>query len=367
MKAWSRRGLVAAIVAGMLVWISFPILVFYWASARASETPLRQESSVWVAPTPAGPTLESTIGVAVEWGQGPSLRAPSWTGLLQRVDITEGQKIEHGMPVVLVDGIVRQAWQTALPFARFISSGDSGADVTALKAALAKLGYAVTEGDRLDWRTLLAVRGFASSIGVPGSRDLTAFDPGWVIFLPEPITAGQILLTVGTLAPATGDELVTGRERVSDAVFTSAAIVEQLEASDVAIEIDRDVPVASRVAVDSDEFLTIAESRLTPSTSDATRPDSISLETLSLLLRPQTTGTTARLSSPAPTGSWILPAAAIYIASSGKTCLLVKDNDEPRAMPVEVLSESDGSAVVAAPLSVNLVAALYPSEDVGCE
>lgn len=351
----------------MIVWISFPILVFCWASVRASEAPLRQESPVWVAPTPAGPSLESTVGVAVEWGQEPSVRAPSWTGLVQRVDIVEGQKVEHGRPIALVDGIVRQAWQTDLPFARFMSSGDSGADVTALKSALSKLGYAVTEGDRLDWRTLLAVRGFASSIGVPGSRELSAFDPGWVVFLPEPITAGQVLLTAGTPAPVTGDELVTGRERVFDAVFTSAAIVEQLETSDVSIEIDRDVPVASRVAIEGDEILTIAENRIVPDASDSARPDSTSLELLSDLLRPQSTGTIARLSSPAPVEGWILPAAAISITSSGKTCLLVKGSDEPRPMPVEVLSESEGSVVVAAPLSVSLVAALYPPEDIGCE
>lgn len=366
MNRWRRRALGAGVALGVLAWIAIPVTIFTAATIRVAEVPLRESELMWVAPEEAGPAVESSLGIAVEWGADPSLRAPAWEGLVQRVDVQPGQEITHGTSIGLVSGIVRQAWRTDVPISRALAAQDSGPEVAAMKAAFRELGMRVTEGDRVDWLTLQTIRAFAETIGVESPETVLAFEPAWVVFLPRSIAVGEILLDVGGAAPTMGTEIIHGGEKVQRGIFTSVSVLDQLIDSEAPVDIERDVPPNDRIAVAADAAISIGDVGISPDSEVNTEVGRDSLDDLTALLRPQSAGTTALQATAAPRDSWILPVAAVALDSEGHACILIRRGDATQGFEFEVLSEIEGSVVGTATIEIGDKVALYPSEGIQC-
>ncbi len=147
-----------------------------------------------------------TVDIAVSVGapQGVSV---SRSGIITAWSCRPGESIESGKSAVTLDGVPLVSLSTSVPLWRDLSVGDDGADVSALEAELARLGYAVDGNGTLSYRDLAAFSKLASSVGadvkdvVP--RDAVVWLPAAAvevdkceIGLGSNVSAGQLLASV---------------------------------------------------------------------------------------------------------------------------------------------------------------------------
>jgi hypothetical protein len=157
------------------------------------------------------------VQASLTWRRGPSLRAPSWSGLITAVDIRPGKRIVSGTPIVTINGIKRIALASPQPFYRPIGQGATGSDVAALRTALSRLGIGpVGSGVTYDSDLRDAIQRLNGELaGIPASRASGVFDPSWVIYLPKAtVTAASVDVQLGTAPPAPGQIIVTSPRKL---------------------------------------------------------------------------------------------------------------------------------------------------------
>ena len=109
------------------------------------------------------------------------------------------------------------------PFYRPLAVGDTGPDAAELNALLAAQGLEHTPGDRVTRATLGGVRSFATSLGLPATSPLRAFDPAWIVYLSSAqVDVRSVDLVIGAPAPAPGTVIAELDERLASASLVSA-------------------------------------------------------------------------------------------------------------------------------------------------
>lgn len=185
-------------VVGLLIWIVAPVLAVWFFSQQALRTSLISESITWAPVLSNNEPVITPVDVVLQRSPAPIVVAPAMVGLIEAVLAEPGQTLRSGQPVLVVDGITRIGVASDRPFARRLSVGDVGMDVTALNGLLSALSFPAADSDRFTDTTRAGVRAFSKSIG---AGDQATFNPSWVIFLPS----ADILVAAS--------ELIVGRQR----------------------------------------------------------------------------------------------------------------------------------------------------------
>lgn len=344
---------------GLLLWLLLPAVGIWLLWERATALQLADTSYVSAPIEATQGSLSSQIGIAVDWAKAPSLVAPEWSGLVQSVSVQPGSEIVHGTEIAMVGGIRRIAWQTAVPFSQPLGLDARGADVRQLNDALRSHGLDAPDSDRFDWRTLRAAREFAAQIGVSDPRDLTTFDPAWVVYLPAPTTAGEVDLVVGAPAPSGGTEIVVGADVVTAGYFVDTAVVDSLLSQEGEGPTSAVLSESSLHSIASGSAVKLGDREITV---DATTPNQVAAASLAAVqtqLQAGARASIATLEISAPADAWTVPTASISVDEQGRTCVLVDGDD--LGTGVEVVVSTESRVVVLADLTAEDRLVLYPT------
>ena len=193
---------------------------------------LAPDSLPSVAPAPTAITMPVTItennmarsaSAPLTWHAGPSLLAPSWSGLVTAVHVVPGQRVTSGTSIVSVGGTDLIALASPQPFYRQIGPKTVGIDVEYLRTALGRLGI-VNVGSGATYDVLLksAIQQLDAKLtGIPAREASGVFDPGSVLYLQSDFVAASVDLQVGTMVPVTGHVIVASAQTL--APFSLAA------------------------------------------------------------------------------------------------------------------------------------------------
>lgn len=266
-----------------------------------------------------------SVAVTVEWGDTGEVAAPAWFGLVTEVRMAAGDTVGDGDVLVVIDGVSRPAVVSPVPFHRHLVLNDRGPDVETLQGLLNRFGYLEADPNGVfDRATLSAVQEWGADLGVVGR--VSAFDPGWVIWLPvNTFEVGGVLVEPGRSAPGLGEPIVVGTRSIASIDLLGVdraplALTGEwvLETSGVTIHLVDGMPEAEDVAL-----LTNA---LDPSVTELTG--------------------VVRLAEPRRVID--VPAAAVVVGADGKLCVYRPDGGSYRPVPVVI---GPGSAASVAVLS----------------
>lgn len=362
-RARRTAGWTAALtVLAICVWILAPVaLAVYAAIALTREDVIGQET-VWLSPGQGEGTQNRAVGLQLQWADAEEVVAPAWTGVVQSVYVQAGQTVKSGQKLAMIDGLDRIIVASAIPFARTLQVDDEGPDVRALNLSLSSLGYnSAGDSDRFTWRTLSGTRSLAETAQVPASKDVTAFDPSWVVFLPhEEVRLASVDLQVGAPAPAAGTAI-----RKTPRYLTEAALVPEADlpadqpSSTGGTESGQQQARIEPVAAAAGESLTLGTTpvQLDETLSKVASESLVAIEPLLAVGAPFTRGT---LSRSIPADEYRVPPSAIITEPNGQMCVLRArefgdDGQVVRTEPVAVqfVSAQGASAWVTGDLTVN--------------
>lgn len=317
-----RSAVTAVIVSvGLLSWIAAPIVGLWMLGSKSQAVSLTSPVSTWVPVEQAQGELRRTARVDLTWGDEVAIYAPSWSGTVQTVHVRKGMAVKSGDPIVTVDGVVRQAWSLSVPLYRSVSRDDAGPDVAAVNQLLSAQGLPATTGDKVGRDSIAGFREFAARIGVPNAKEVTSFDPGWVIYLPaENAVISVVEVAPSVPAPTPGEKVLglgVGLERA--ALRTAAAEGEELYVAG--------------------QPLAIAD--------DRTSIDAASLLLLKTLVEPEAEDVNGSLRV-AIDGEWSVPTGSLLPARDGGFCIVVQGREDDGPVPVEFGGGESGSAIVRA-------------------
>ncbi len=216
------RGILAAVVLGLMVLV--PVLAVALAQRSGNSAPFAVHSAaVASAGTPRTVTDERQLRIVAAAIPGPQIAAGAARGTVTSVSAKAGAPLADGAVLFQIDGVDRVGFASSIPFYRPISAGTEGADVAELHRLLVLKGAVATmpANPRLaTFATGQAIGDFAERIGAART---TTFDPGWVVWLPEPnLVVEATTLKVGQPAAAQGSVIITTPGRVTSARLASA-------------------------------------------------------------------------------------------------------------------------------------------------
>ncbi|MBP2376859.1 hypothetical protein JOF42_000354 [Microbacterium phyllosphaerae] len=303
--------------------------------------------------------------VQIDWSSGEEVYAPAWSGLVETVGLSIGQTLDSGQVVGIVGGIQRLAIHTDRPFARSLGPGDQGADVTALNAVLASRKLEHGDGDRFNASTRQGVRALAKALGVPGAADVTRFEPDWVLYLPATtITVKELSLRPGAPAPAAGEAIIVGEERIVTARIVDGATEQPDPAGDA--EADGSSPRGIAVVAEENETLLVAGQELALS-SERDSLDSAAFATLEATVEPASSTVAGVLQQPPAAGEWVVPTGAILSGKAGTTCVVTKEAGKPAVTSVAVTGQGSGVTVITGELTdASAVLLAPPAQEYSC-
>lgn|GEM_PF-1261118 len=349
----ARRLLAALLIVGCVLWVGVPIAGLALIANSNRSAVFAAEGFAWVAPEPSAASTSTPVDIALRWETPEPLRAPAWSGTVQRVDIAGGSLVESGDSVAVIDGITRIAWHAESPFYRQLASGSRGSDVIELKVLLSARGYQVDSTDSVTWSTVLAIRQLGTELGVPDAHSLTSFDPAWVVFLPErSFLTESVALSVAAAAPGTGESIAESSPRL-----THASIVEPGAVTGDTSTGPEGTPSLSASAfaelvaghgrpINDDETLVYAGTDIAAD-ADSTSVAAEGLETLSAAVTRGTVGVPAQLRSAAVPGQVRIPAAGLS-SINGQFQVCVADGADVHVQPVTVVASDAGGALITA-------------------
>lgn len=349
-----------AVWVGILVWIATPVLVAAWVidQARSSVTP--PEVAVWVPATDAaGARLEPTL-IVPSWVQQPSVLAPAWNGLVQRVLVTPGAQVSTGTPLAVVDGVTHLAADSEVPFSRPLQRGDEGADVAALNLVLAAMGKSASEGDDLGALSAAGIEDLAADIGAGVTE---VFNPAWLVYLPGDGTIAAVKLRVATPAPSAGTEILTftpslkGARAVPDEAILPPDGVSGVpgiggmpsdqgtaESATAPLRVDearayRDLPPGTGIQLGEVQLGEVDSSGILTAES---------LAAFGAAVPAGAAQVSAQLVQELPAGATTVPAAAVVTGPTGATCVVTRgvSTVDADVMTVEVIESYLGIATV---------------------
>lgn len=344
-------------VAGLIIWLVTPLLAVTVLTLTAVSTGKTSAAPIQISPKPVVGNISRPVGLALNWGSAVSLYAPSWNGIVQKLYIQTGSAIASGQAVVRVNGIDRIAAKTSIPLDRPLKLGDRGEDVSALAKFLKEQSTDIADTDLFDNNMLIAVRKLAEQIGVTNAKNITSFEPSWLIFIPQSGIVAKIEFTVGVPAPSLGTKIIEYRPQLTAAVLveedseTSSNRSNSSNSMSIIAEKEENLFVGN-------EVITLASSR------DTVSPEA--LQPLSLLLDPDSVYVPVNLRRSGGKGQWELPAPAV-IANSTSSCVHVIRNNKQISLNVKPLATFSGKTIIEASLLERDTVTLYPvGEPVKC-
>ncbi|MCL2482463.1 MAG: peptidoglycan-binding protein [Propionibacteriaceae bacterium] len=249
------------------------------------------------------------VKASLTWTPGPQMVAPAWSGLVTQIDIHLGDTVSSGAVVAHIDGLTRVALASATPFYRPLGTGAQGADVAMLRDALAGLGISPTgSGSTFDATLGRAVSTFQTKIlGLSAASADGVFDPSLVVYLPvSSLVVDTIDMTVGTPAPAQGQEIVTSSPTLQP--FTLSASSRSLPAS-------------------SDGYvLLLSNGQQVPLEAGFTLSDPTNLAAVASTLPDRPTSFTGQTQLTTPQTYSMVPASSIVTGANGKFCVFTLDS-----------------------------------------
>lgn len=350
------RGWLAA--AGLLIWIIAPLSLVIVLTVRSGTSPLHVPSEVLVSVEQASGELRRPIAIELQWAPATDVIAPAWSGVVGNILAPAGASVTDGTPLAVVDGITRVAVASTMPFYRPLNQNASGPDVKSLNTFLRSQNFAAPESEVFNRQTLLAVRAFAASIGVPDANQISAFSPDWVIYLPgEGIISAPTLL-VSAPAPAPGEPIFTLAPALIGAALVSSSSADSAPPDSEDRAALSEPPVPSEIAA-TGETLAIGETELD---LDESR-QFVSLEDLAGLAA-EVSGepryTSAVLSLKLNEGQWLVPSPAVIIDASGAACVEIAKENRREIVAVTPLATIDGRIAIAGELDASSQVAIYP-------
>lgn len=358
------------------MWLLAPAGAFAYLTAASSEARLAEHATVWSPIRANSGDVRERVGIALTWSSGTPVVAPAWEGLVESVKVAPGTPLNDGDVVAEISGITRRAFAASAALYRPLAADDRGSDVAALRSWLSARGYAATPGERVDWSTLLAIRKYASDVGVPGVVD--AFEPGWVVWLPaSAIQVAEVALTPGAPAPPPGEQIITPARALSAATLTSDTTATATRAEGPGADAepgspqaadDAGVPSGDRLTAAPNQHLVVGNTKLELAEDRASLTPA-GLAALTQLVSPDAQKVVGALTAPAEKGQFTVPADAVYTNANGQSCVTTRTRGgEPRPLRVAIVSQSIASLVITGELSTTDQVAVAPeAKDRRCE
>ena len=336
----SPRGRLKAL--GLGVWLLAPVAAVAVLSIVASQQSLtRPVETVWVEAREAADSISFPVDLALTWAAPNPLRAPNWGGgLTQAVLVKSGDQIVDAQELARIGGVTIVAVRSEEPFYRPISRGSRGPDVRALNEFLTRNKFATVEGEVATGATVTGIRSFGEKIGM---RNMSIFDPGWVVHLrADAYQVATVKIDQGTPAPALGEPIITGTSTLRSATVVASGSfainsgptdepldLDEIDRRSVTVQPDREVWLGSEQVA-----LTLDRSDVDPA-SFSTIFDSVPVNTLSV----QANQVRASVE-----GDVVVPSATVFASAAGQTCVYLESAS--RATVIEVLADEGGSAII---------------------
>jgi hypothetical protein len=294
---------------------------------------------------PAGSTdgtVERPVQVRVELGPALTSFSAIPGGVVTGVRVGPGDAVRTGTPLVEVDGVTRVAAHVRRPFFRALGLGDRGTDVDQLAALLAQLRVSTGQhrrGARFDAAMAAGVRRVARSLGAPQDG---AFDPSWVVWLPEPeLVVSSVQAQVGGPVPGAGQPLVSYAPTVRSAVVAGYVPDAGPVVSDELMV--RGVSTAHLRLRDGRVLLDAASrSALDAAVAAAEPTDAPAGSEVGAATRRSVTVGAVRVTH-WRTGVVTVPVAAVVTGAGAGACVLVQSGTDWRAAAVRVLGSDPGT------------------------
>lgn len=350
-----RKATIGLGVGGFL-WVALPVtLLVLLTVASVSANISGPQAPSWVPVRESDSTTNDPIDLALQWEPSASVFAPAWNGLVQTVQVKQGETIADGTPIATIDGITRIAALTPAPLYRSISVGMRGSDVRWLNDFLGRLGYAHGATESVTAATVQGTKQLAVVIGAPFQG---SFDASWLIFIPGSAFKVQtVSLTPGIPAPVAGSKILDSTTRLSRATVVtfgslnalvtqeqSASNASPIALSNSAIRTNiKKVPTGTRLDVSGTTIPLDASSSVLTS----------AFPQLESAAAPQVPLLQANLVRVPKSGDFWIPSAAIFSGASGKTCVVENVNGRARVVEIQLVADSGGGVVVTGNLGLH--------------
>ncbi|MDP3952981.1 MAG: hypothetical protein Q8Q19_20265, partial [Microbacterium sp.] len=313
---------------------------------------------VWADVSEAQGAIAEPATLIYTWNFGVTLVAPMWDGIVQSTSCEAGGVIEDGSVVARINDVDRIAAHTPAPFYRPLAVEDRGEDVRMLNELLQRQGLTAGDGDRFDWKTRIGVMELSAKLQKRDSSSVDIFDPGWVVFLPDPrVTVASCSLSVASPAPAQGEEILVSASTITHAEVGAATVLDLVPPpSD---DEEGGAPAAivledsERMALSSEQALSVnGEPIAFDYENQVVAPESLPL--LSSLVQENTPASRAQVQRDLVAGGLSIPASAVLTTSDDQTCVVTRSESEDGYTPVkvEVLGLANGDVVITGPIEV---------------
>jgi hypothetical protein len=331
------RGILTAAVLGLIV--LGPVIAVVLAHRSDGSDSFAVHSAPVASPgTPRTVTDERQLRIVAAAIPGPQIAAGPARGTVTSVTVKPGGTLADGAVLFQADGVDRVGFASSIPFYRPISANAEAADVAELHRLLVLKGAlkSMPANPRVaTFATGQAIGDFAESIGAART---TTFDPGWVVWLPEPnLVVETIALKVGQPAPAQGSVIITTPGRVTSAKLASA----------------NQEPLTFATGV---EYVAIVDGQ---EFAIDTATQSIAAAGLPRLRSPKETerdGIPATTRRKTPLQALAVPSSAVMTNEQGALCLWIAEGKEYRPATVTIAGARAGVT--------NIASGLQPSQQV---
>jgi hypothetical protein len=354
------------VAAATSLWVLAPLALLVVGYLVSVKVPLTDSVDTWVSAETAPGTVSRPVEIALAWEPQASLRAPNWSGTVQKVYIESGSIIRSGDKVLRIGGVDRLAVASAEPFWRPITQGMVGSDVDQLNEVLGGLGLTHGTGSTADSFTAQGIFELAKKLGAAESR---TFEPTWVLYLGTPsLTVADIKVDTAGPAPASGAEVATGSMALMTATVVEKGSIRQDSHSGTSESATDPGPVSGTsetsgiadgsgqgssgtpVVVTGGAKLLSAGVVLNVSMDEKTNHsviDAAGLEVLKKQAQPGAVSVAATIESPTTEGAVEVPGSALWSDGNGLRCIALKQPEGNAAtVQVELLAGIGGKAVI---------------------
>ncbi|MFK0008006.1 hypothetical protein ACIQTZ_13225 [Paenarthrobacter sp. NPDC090520] len=353
MKSKALRGALALVV---IVWLLAPAVAIWLLEDGLHRTRVEaREEAVWVPVEGDTVPVSRAVQINLHWVTGTKILSPAWTGTVQSVLRQPGEEVRSGDVLLVIDGVGRMALHTPTPFFGNLKLGDHGDEVEKLNDVLRELGFGSPTGTEYNYVTVDAVRRLKRVLGDNQSdgRDLSA---SLFVYLPQAsLTIESMTVQAGSLAPASGSELIVGRRELVSAslsVSSSSAGPQGVaadpypggspSAASEGSQTARD-PDPLSAAPDEDLYVLNQPMKLMDDRSLVELP---ALRTLPEVAAAKVNTLNATLQRRLSNASFRIPSSAIFADESGHACVRLRREGYEGAENVNIIYTDIGSSVV---------------------
>lgn len=356
-------GLVLTWLFAIAIWTVIPGASLVWLATSSSQLALNSQLSTF-APVSSNDSPTSTIvDVALTWTVPMDVVAPEWTGIVATGPAV-GAIVTSGDYLLTVGIIKRIAYHSSAPFTRTLGLGDVGSDVMDLNQLLESRNLPHDEGAEYSYLTADGADQLAIQIGAlpADSTESIAFDPSWILFMPvDSLTIGTTLAVVGAPAPTPGTAVVQSAQLLSGAALlqsgSATAPTSPVTSPDSS---PQGAVTGVPVVADPDSVLNVGTITVELGASrDAVLETELDL--LATVVDTDVPTVEGAIITPSNPDYFVVPAASIFVTTSGGTCVRYRREGVVAALRVSVIGGTRGRAIVDGDLDSGDVVEVNPA------